>query len=185
LLTIAPENCVWHAGDDASGALHWAAPDLDESGWKPYSIWKLNPDEPRIWIRCHVDLSPLHATARPALQLTVRAAYELFVNGSPAGAFGNMQTGNFTADVVRLFHWPRPFPFRPSQPSLSGYCSRIPDKRFDLAPESNGAEWNAGDRQLLEDRRNSLAFVNGSQTLPTTIAFFIVGIAGVMMLGPI
>jgi serine phosphatase RsbU (regulator of sigma subunit) len=41
----------------------------------------------------------------------------------------------------------------------------------------------AGDRQQLENRRNSLAFVNGSRTVPTTIAFFIVGIAGVMMLG--
>jgi len=184
LLTIAPENCVWRAGDDPSGALHWAAPNLDESGWTPYPRWTLNADEPRIWIRCHIDLSPLHATARPALQLTVRAAYELFVNGSPAGAFGNMQTGNFTADVVRTFPLAAPIPVQAkSTIALRILFRGSLDKRFDLAPETNGAEWNAGDRQLLEDRRNSLAFVNGSQTLPTTIAFFIVGIAGVMMLG--
>ena len=182
--TIAPENCVWRAGDDPSGALHWAAPDLDESAWKPYLRWTPNADEPRIWIRCHVDLSPLHATARPALQLSVRAAYQLFVNGRPAGTFGNMQTGNFTADLVRTFPLAAPIPVQAeSTIALRILFRGIPDKRFDLAPESNGAEWIAGDRQLLEDRRNSLAFVNGSRTLPTTIAFFIVGIAGVMMLG--
>jgi len=42
LVTIAPENCVWHAGDsiggEAVGRLRWAAPDLDESGWKPYTL---------------------------------------------------------------------------------------------------------------------------------------------------
>jgi hypothetical protein len=183
-VTIAPESCVWNAGDDPSGALHWASPALDESGWKPYTLWKLNPDEPRIWIRCHVDLSPLHATARPALQLNLRAAYELFVNGSPAGTFGDMQTGNFTADLVRTFPLAAPIPVQAeSTIALRILFRGIPDKRFDLAPEANGAEWIAGDRQLLEDRRNSLAFVNGSRTLPTTIAFFIVGIAGVMMLG--
>ena len=184
LLTIAPENCVWHAGDDPSGALHWAARDLNESAWKPYPLWTLNANEPRIWIRCHVDLSPLHATARPALQLNLPAAYELFVDGSPAGAFGNMQTGNFTADFVRTFPLLAPIP----EPAESTIALRIlfrwtPDKQFGLAPQTAGAEWMAGDRERLEDRRNSLAFVNGSRTLPTTIAFFIVGIAGVMMLG--
>jgi stage II sporulation SpoE-like protein len=184
LLTIAPEKCVWHAGDDSSGALHWAAPDLDESGWKPYPYWTLNPDEPRIWIRCHVDLSPLHATARSALQLNMRAAYELFVNGSPAGTFGNMQTGNFTADLVRTFPLAAPIPVQAeSTIALRILFRGIPAKQFDLAPGTNGAEWMAGDRGQLEDRRNSLAFVNGSRTLPTTIAFFIVGIAGLMMLG--
>jgi serine phosphatase RsbU (regulator of sigma subunit) len=188
LLTIAPENCVWHAGDDVGdgvgGALHWAAPGLDESEWKPYPLWKLNQDEPRIWIRCHVDLSTLHATARPALQLSLRAAYELFVNGYPAGTFGNMQTGNFTADLVQTFPLAAPIPVQAkSTIALRVLFRGIPDKRFDLEPETNGAEWMAGDREQLEDRRNSLAFVNGSRTLPTTIAFFIVGIAGVMMLG--
>ena len=184
LLTIAPEDCVWRAGDDPSGALHWAAPGLDESAWHPYPKWKLNPNEPRIWIRCHVDLLPLHATARPALELSLSAAYELFVNGSLAGTFGDMQTGNFTADLVRTFPLAAPIPVQAeSTIALRILFRGIPDRRFDLAPETNGAEWIAGDRQLLEDRRNSLAFVNGSRTLPTTIAFFIVGIAGVMMLG--
>ncbi len=183
-VTIAPDHCVWHAGDDAAGALHWAAPDFDDSGWKPYALWKLNPDEPRIWIRCHVDLSPLRATAQPALQLSLSAAYELFVDGRPAGTFGNMETGNFTADVVRTFPLATPIPAQ----AKSTIALRILfrgglSSRFLLAWETNEAKWVAGDRQQLEDRRNSLAFVNGSRTLPTTIAFFIVGIAGVMMLG--
>ena len=188
LVTIAPENCVWHAGDDAGkeagGALRWAAPDLDESAWKPYTLWKLNPDEPRIWIRCHADLSPLQATARPALQLSLRAAYQLFVNGSPAGSFGDMRTGNFTADLVQTFPLATAIPAKAkSTIALRILFRGIPDEKFDLAPETNGTEWMAGDWRQLEDRHNSLAFVNGSRTLPTTIAFFIVGIAGVMMLG--
>jgi hypothetical protein len=183
-VTIAPENCVWHAGDDAGGALHWAAHDLDESGWKPYALWKLNPDEPRIWVRCHVDLSALRATAQPAVQLSLPAAYELVVNGKPAGAFGKMETGNFTADSVQTFPLATPIPTQ----GKSTIALRIsfrgnPDPLFSLQLAPNEAEWIAGDRQQLEDRRNSLAFVHGSRTLPTTIAFFIVGIAGVMMLG--
>jgi hypothetical protein len=184
LLTIAPENCVWRAGDDPSGALHWAAPDLDESEWKPYPHWTLNANEPRIWIRCHADLSPLHGTESPALQLSLRAAYQLFVNGSPAGSFGNMRTGNFTADLVQTFPLAAAIPAQGKLTIALRILFRgIPAKQFDLAPETNIAEWMAGDRGQLEDRRNSLAFVNGSRTLPTTIAFFIVGIAGVMMLG--
>jgi hypothetical protein len=95
-----------------------------------------------------------------------------------------MQTGNFTADVVRTFPLATPIPVQAeSTIALRILFRGSPDKRFDLAPETSGAEWMAGDRDRLEDRRNSLAFVNGSQTLPTTIAFFIVGIAGVMLLG--
>jgi hypothetical protein len=186
LLAIAPENCVWRAGDEAGngagGALHWAAPDLDESGWKPYSQWKLNENEPRIWIRCHVDLEPLRETRHPALQLSLRAAYQLFVDGSLAGTFGNMQTGNFTADIVQTFPLATAITAQTgSTIALRVLFRGIPDERFDLAPQTNAAKWVAGDHDLLEDRRNSLAYVNASRTLPTTIAFFIVGIAGVMM----
>jgi serine phosphatase RsbU (regulator of sigma subunit) len=183
-VTISPENCVWHAGDDAAGALHWAAPDFDDSGWKPYALWKLNPDEPRIWIRCHVDLSTLRATAQPAVQLNLEEAYELFFEGKQSGTFGNMETGNFTADVVRTFPLAAPIPVKgESTIALRIQFRGNPGSQFGLTRETNEANWVAGDRQQLEDRRNSLAFVHGSRTLPTTIAFFIVGIAGVMMLG--
>jgi phosphoserine phosphatase RsbU/P len=184
LVTIAPQDCVWHTGDDPDGAMHWAAADLDESGWKPYTLWKLNPDESRIWIRCQVDLSPLHGTARPALQLDVIAAYELFVNGRSAGTFGNMETGNFTGDVVQTFPLATPIPVQSkSTIALRELFRGNLGGQFGLGWMSIQAEWMAGDRKQLEDRRNSLAFVNGSRTLPTTVAFFIVGIAGVMMLG--
>lgn len=183
-VNIAPENCVWHAGDDADGALHWAAPDLDESGWKPFTLWKLNPNEPRIWVRCHVDLSPLRATRQPALQLDLPGAYELFVDGSPAGAFGNMRTGDFTADFVRTFPLRVPLGTNAKSTVALRILFRLNFGRgFGLTSGKTGAEWMAGDQERLDDRRNSLAFVNGARLLPTTIAFFVVSIAGVMMLG--
>jgi hypothetical protein len=33
VITIAPQQCVWRGGDDPG----WAAPQLDETGWLPYS----------------------------------------------------------------------------------------------------------------------------------------------------
>ena len=99
LVNIAPEDCVWRAGDD----LHWAAPGLEESGWKPYRLWKLNSHEPRIWIRCHVDVAAIRQAAHPAVQSSLRAAYQLFVDGRSTGAFGDMRSGDFTGDYVRTF----------------------------------------------------------------------------------
>ena len=105
--TISPGQCVWHSGDDPA----WAAPDLDESAWQPYADWKLNPDQPRLWVRCH--LGPIAATEfdRPSVQIRLSAAYQLFMNGAPIGQNGDLRRGFFSMDFIRVF----PFP-----PSLAG-----------------------------------------------------------------
>src|SRR6516165_4818176 len=81
ILTVTPQQCVWRAGDEQA----WAAPNLDETGWQPYSQWKLNPDQSRIWIRCHADLSSLREVANPAIQASLWAAYQLYVDGALTG----------------------------------------------------------------------------------------------------
>src|ERR1700683_1678306 len=62
LVTISPDQCVWHAGDHPAGA----APNRDETGWQSFARLKLmdqlhfwQSDQPHFWARCHADLSSL------------------------------------------------------------------------------------------------------------------------------
>ena len=175
ILTVSPQQCVWHAGDDPS----WAAPSLDESGWLPYASWKLDPSEPRIWVRCHVDLSSLGAADQPALQIALYAAYQLFVDGRPIGAAGNLQSGAFTMDAIR--NW-----------QLSGDLShsatvalRITFHVASMVPTGPFPELeiNAGNRELLNYRRNSLILTRVRRNLIPAICFSIIGIIGIFLLG--
>jgi hypothetical protein len=59
------------------------------SAWQPYTEWKLNPREPRIWIRCRTDVSSLRTAAHPALQIDLDSAYQLFLNGKLIGSSSN------------------------------------------------------------------------------------------------
>ena len=97
IVTVSPQQCVWRAGDDPA----WAAPNLDESAWKPYAGWKLNPDQPHYWVRCHADLSPLQGLAHPAIQVTLYAAYQLYLDGAPMGEAGDLRSGNYSMNSIR------------------------------------------------------------------------------------
>ena len=115
VITIAPQHCVWRAGDDPS----WAAPALDESGWHTNLQWKIMPEQARIWVRCRADLSSLRTAAHPAIQITVNAAHELFLNGQAIGGAGNVRTGIFTMNVIRQF------PVKHSRTGTNARDSRI------------------------------------------------------------
>jgi hypothetical protein len=82
LITVTPQQCVWRAGDE----LAWAAPNLDETGWQPYTSWTINSKHPRIWIRCHTDLSYLRHVDQPSVQISLYAAYQIFEDGRSMGA---------------------------------------------------------------------------------------------------
>jgi hypothetical protein len=99
VLTIDTQQCVWHPGDN----FEWAEPTLDETGWQPYSQWKLNPDQSRIWVRCHTDLTSLQQVDTPAVQVSLWAAYQFYVDGSLTGSAGNIRSGNFSMNTVRSF----------------------------------------------------------------------------------
>jgi len=187
ILQISPQQCVWHAGDDADGILGWARPSLDEAGWSPYVSWKLNPLEPRIWVRCHVDVATIRQAAHPAVQSSLRAAYQLFVDGRFTGAFGDMRSGDFTGNYVRTF----PLGMTVAADGRSTIALRIlmrspPRRYFNLVGirnDANDAELTVGEQGWLENRRDSLALAQGLRTMPVTIAFGIVGVTGFMLFG--
>ncbi len=175
VLTVSPQQCLWRAGDDPA----WAAPNLDESGWQPYANWKLDPAEPRIWIRCHTDLSALRPVDQPALQITLYAAYQIFADGRLIGTAGNLQSGVFTMDAVRT--WP-----------LSGDLShpvsialRITFHLASMVPNAPlpPLEIKAAGGQLLSYRRSSLILAGVRRNLIPAICFSIIGIIGIFLLG--
>ncbi len=175
LITISPQQCVWHAGDDPA----WAAANLDESGWQPYTNWRLNPAEPRTWIRCHADLSSLSYVDQPALQVTLYAAYQVFADGHLIGSAGNLQNGEFTMDAVR--DWPLPGRFdHPNAIAL-----RITQRIASTVPVGTLPPLGilAGDKPLLGDRRDAQAFTQIRARLVPSVCFSIIGILGLILLG--
>jgi hypothetical protein len=101
-VSVPPQQCVWHAGDDPA----WAAANLDESGWQPYSKWKLDPSQPHYWVRCRADLSPLQGLEHPSIQVTLYAAYELYLDDARIGGAGSLRSGFFSMDAIRAFPAP-------------------------------------------------------------------------------
>ncbi|MGD0740541.1 MAG: hypothetical protein ABR957_13160, partial [Terracidiphilus sp.] len=87
---ISPQRCAWRAGDNPV----WAEPSLDESGWQHYAQWKLNSDEPRIWVRCHLNPAALGNLDHPTVQIRMATAYDVFLNGVSIARNGNPATGN-------------------------------------------------------------------------------------------
>ena len=172
---IAPDRCVWHTGDDPA----WAAPAFDDSTWLPYSSWQQNPPQPQIWIRCHVDLSPLRNSAQPALQVRLYAAYELFVNGNQLGAAGNLRSGQFSLDLIR--NWPLPHeltgPATIAIRSTWRYTSVIP---FGPYPSFNLL---AGSLDHLRDHLSAEIISRITHPLLPAICFCIVGVVGLVVLG--
>ena len=100
LLSIAPQQCVWRAGDDPA----WSAPDLNEAAWTPDQNWPLQATSAaRYWLRCRFDPASLAPTVQPALQVSGNLAYQVFVDGRMIGASGDVATGAHTVGVVRNY----------------------------------------------------------------------------------
>jgi hypothetical protein len=102
-LTIQTQQCVYRDGDDLDGSKGWASPLLDESYWRPLSEWRLSSVEERYWIRCRADLASLRTISQPALQIRLYAAYEIYLDDIQIGAAGNLNSGNYSMDVIRSF----------------------------------------------------------------------------------
>jgi hypothetical protein len=176
-VTITPQQCVWRAGDNPA----WTSADLNEAGWQPYSSWKVSPSEPRIWIRCHVDSAALSKSDKPALQVRLPAAYELFWNGAPLGRNGDLQSGFFTMDFIRIF------PF--SQP-LAGNGSNLLSLRivYRFAPLSVGAtlqtpEIRLGGMEALRDNRAGVLVSLLPYSLISFVPMVVLGVVGLVLLG--
>jgi hypothetical protein len=177
ILEVSPQQCVWRAGDNPA----WAAPNLDETGWRPYTQWKLNPNHPRIWVCCHADLSALRGTEHLALQASVPAAYELYANAEPIGAAGNLRSGNFSMDTIRSF---------PAQQSLLAaqpvtLAARItygyPDFSGDVVPSPLAIR--AGDQEILEALRDAEVLSRIHRFTNYVVYFAIIGILAFVLFG--
>ncbi|HEY1804294.1 MAG TPA: PP2C family protein-serine/threonine phosphatase [Terracidiphilus sp.] len=175
IVTVSPQQCVWRAGDD----LAWAAPTLDETGWKPYSNWVPSTAEPRIWVRCHPNLSSLRQVDQPALQVTLYAAYQLFADGRSLGSAGNLESGAFTMDTDR--DWP----FSGGSTQTTVIALRVTRLIVSMVPI--GAlpplEIRAGNRAALRDRRNSEMIAQVRQHLIPALCFNVIGVIGFVVLG--
>lgn len=176
VVSISPDQCVWRAGDD----LAWASPDMNESGWRPYSDWQINPDESKVWVRCRA-VAPNVAAEPTGIQVRLFAAFELYVNGEKAGSAGNVRNGNFNIDVVRTF------PLQQSLPSdrKSVVALRITYKMLRALPSGPlpPLQIELGSEHVLQDERLSALIQQSSGQLMNAICFSIIGVIGFVLLG--
>jgi hypothetical protein len=185
VVTIPPQQCVWRAGDDSN----WAAPNLDESAWQPYADWKLSADQPHLWVRCHADLSPLQGLAHPAIQVTLYAAYQLYLNGAPIGEAGNLSSGFFSMDAIRAF----PAPTSSLSPGPATLAVRIAYRYSDLSYGGGSLQLPAAHPYLVDLRAGDAGLLSGLRAdavwerIPDSFIFFlcdgILGILGCVLLG--
>jgi hypothetical protein len=179
IVNVPPQQCVWHTGDDPS----WAMANLDESGWRPFPVEDLQPSDVHLWLRCHSNLSALRGLAHPAVQISFLDAYQLFLNGQPMGAAGNLRTGNFSMNSIRSFSLPG---------SMSGallqnatIALRVTYRFtviFDVA-SLPPLTIQAGDESALRDRRSAMLLGQSTRQLKTSIYNGVVGIFGFILLG--
>ena len=180
MVNISPQQCVWHARDDLS----WAAPNLDEAGWQPYSNWVVNSSSSRIWIRCRADLTSLRAQLQPAIQITLPAAYRLYIEGAYAGGSGNLRSGNFSMNVTRGYPLPAS--------ALQGHSTEIALEityrdigafHTPLIMRPPNAEIHAGDARALVGLRAQAVLAASGTPLVNAACFGVIGIVGLMLLG--
>jgi Stage II sporulation protein E (SpoIIE) len=180
IVSISSQQCVWHPGDNPA----WAAPNLDESGWQPYTEWKLNPDQPHYWVRCHADLSALRGTAHPAVQVSLAAAYQLYANGEEVGAAGNLRSGNFSMNTIRSY--PLPERLIGSEPATlaARVAFRYPGMdNFALDARAEVLRIRIGDGQMLDALRAKTILAQTGEYLTNLIAFGILGVLGCVLFG--
>ncbi len=173
---LSPQQCVWRAGDDPG----WAAANLDESRWQPFSSITLNPSEPRIWVRCHP--SPgIRSLDHPAVQIRMYSAYEVFVNGISIAHNGNLSSGDFREELIRVF----PVPPSALSQTVNVLALRIARRYAYIALINPVAppEIRVGNEQLLlNDRAGYLVSVAPIEFL-TDLPLIILGIIGLVLLG--
>jgi hypothetical protein len=175
ILNIPVSQCVWRVGDDPA----WAAGNLDESNWRPLTDGKLQPDDLRLWFRCHADLSSLRGVAHPAIQIFVPAAYQLFLNGEPIGGTGDLRSGSFSTDIGHTFLLSQ------RVPQDAAITLRV-SYRYVVMSASNllpSLTVQAGDERALSDRRAATVLADASRILRTTILYGVIGVFGFVLLG--
>jgi hypothetical protein len=102
IVAIPPSQCVVRSGDSPA----WAAPALDEAGWKPFAHWTVDPGDAHIWIRCHADLGSLRGVPHPAILAGIPAANEVYFGGKLIGGAGSLSSGYYSMNTMRTYALP-------------------------------------------------------------------------------
>jgi hypothetical protein len=106
-------------------------PGFDDSGWTtslpaPDSYL---PPGPYQWTRCRLDLRPLVRTGPVFLQVEEFSAWQLFVDGTEVGSFGNLETGRYSMNLVQRFPLPSgKGPYCNAVTSFGGFFSSPPPR---------------------------------------------------------
>jgi len=99
IVKIPPQQCVYRLCDDPG----WAAPGLDDSGWRPYQEFRLTGDAVHVWVRCHVQFDT-SSVFDPAIQAAAYGPqrYEVFVDGTRLAEFPFYGFSHTTAEKITL-----------------------------------------------------------------------------------
>ena len=99
IVKIPPQQCVYRLGDDPA----WAAPGLDETGWRPYPNFQLTGDAVHVWLRCHVQFDA-SSVSDPAVQVGADGPqrYQVFVDGARLAEFPFYGFSHTTAEKITL-----------------------------------------------------------------------------------
>src|SRR5271155_3003762 len=96
VLSVTPAHCRYKISLDPEAAgPGWTQPGFDDSGWAsslPAADSYLLPG-PYQWTRCELGLRPLAETGPVFVQVEEFSAWQLFVDGTEVGSFGNLETG--------------------------------------------------------------------------------------------
>ncbi|MGC2619995.1 MAG: hypothetical protein WA414_13210, partial [Acidobacteriaceae bacterium] len=169
LITLTPQQCEWHAGDNPA----WAAPSFDDSAWQPYASWKIDDHTPHMWVRCHTSLTPLRTLAHPALQVHLDAASAVYLNGVLLASSGNLASGQFS--LAGFYTVPLPSASLES-PAIIALHIVVRDP---LTQSDPGAIF-LGDQQALQDHRAAAALSGMFGYLPVGLCFSLIGVVGFM-----
>src|ERR1035441_34319 len=82
---VPDSQCVYRLGDNPA----WAAAEVDPSGWKPYTEYRMTGDAWVLWVRCSASFDT-SGIEHPVLVVSSDgpAQSDLFVDGQPATRFG-------------------------------------------------------------------------------------------------
>ena len=178
IVTVPPEQCVYKVGDDP----RWAAADLDESGWKPETQYKMTGDMTVVWARCHTNVD-LAGVRQPAVGFdTGSSALQVFVNGRPIGGIVDTWAGYDSAETIEKRVLPLPPDLAHPVRSIAVRVvrDRLPAGSW---PDLAVVGIFLGDREPLVNSavRSSAQGLVGY--IPAYSCFLVVGTAGLFLLG--
>jgi hypothetical protein len=176
-LTVTPARCVYRLGDD----LRWAQPGLDETGWVASlpSPTRTLPASPYHWSRCRLDLRSLAQTGPVYLQIEEFAAWEAYVDGEKLASFGNLQTGQYSWDLVQRF----PIPQRLADRGVILVAIRETQRGIpQLSYSPQVSPVSAGSEKTLADETAAAVVTQFSNRILQFVCYGFVGTAGVFLL---